>query len=140
VRKKKSERKKIKDRLEKLVKTIVKIRDNYTCQMCGKRVEGVNCHGSHVIPVSADGRLAFDPENLKVLCYHCHLQVWHLNVVDSGLWFEKTFPERWESLKAKHLANKQFNTIKMWEYDVMEQDLKEALSEIQNKQAEDESY
>ena len=63
----KTEKRKLKDKLEKIVKKIVKERDNYTCQKCGKFVEGVNCHASHVIPVSRDGRLAFDPLNRPIV-------------------------------------------------------------------------
>ena len=54
----KTPKRKLKDKLEKIVKSIVKIRDKNICQKCLKKVEGANCHASHVIPVSRDGRLA----------------------------------------------------------------------------------
>jgi len=121
MRKKKTERKKIKDKLEKAVKLFVKERDNYICQRCGKKVEGVNCHASHVIPVSRDGRMAFDPENLKVLCYHDHINWWHKAPLESGDWFRKKFPDRLKNLERKHLENQSLGTIPLqWFYDEME--------------------
>jgi len=91
-----------KKRLEILVKDYVKVRDNYTCQRCGKKVEGSNCHASHVIPVSRSGRLQFDPLNMKVLCYHDHINWWHKHPIEAGEWYTDTFPDRWEYLKAIH--------------------------------------
>lgn len=101
-RKKKSNRQKLKKTLEHLVKEYVKKRDNYTCQRCGKKVEGVNCHASHVIPVSRSSNLQFDPMNMKVLCYHDHINWWHKHPIEAGKWFTDTFPERWEYLEAKY--------------------------------------
>jgi 5-methylcytosine-specific restriction endonuclease McrA len=90
---------KLKKRLMELMKAHVKRRDSYTCQKCGREVEGSNCHVSHVIPVSAGNALAFDPMNMKVLCYHCHLNWWHKNPVESGEWFRTKFSGRWEYLE-----------------------------------------
>lgn len=84
----------IKKKLDKLVKNYVKERDNYTCQKCGKKVEGVNCQASHVFPVGSCSKLQFEPLNMKVLCYHCHLNWWHKNPLEASEWFESKFPER----------------------------------------------
>ena len=102
-RKKAASKTLLKKKLEKLVKDYVKKRDNYTCQHCGKVVEGVNCHASHVIPVSRSGYLQFDPLNMKVLDYHCHINWWHKHPVEAGKWFTDTFPERWEYLQSLHI-------------------------------------
>ena len=91
---------KIKKICDKLVKDIVKIRDNFTCQKCGKKCEGSDCHGSHVVPVSAGNKLAFDEQNLKVLCYHCHMNWWHKDPTVAGEWFKQKFPERHAYLEA----------------------------------------
>lgn len=102
MRKKKTVRRKLKDKLETLVKEIVRIRDNRTCQYCGKMdLQGANCHVSHVIPRSKSLLLSFDLTNLKVLCYHHHINWWHKNPVEAGEWFKYKFPERWEYLKEK---------------------------------------
>ena len=51
-RKKKTKRKLLSEEAELLSKKIVKLRDNFTCQKCGTKVEGSNCQASHVIPVT----------------------------------------------------------------------------------------
>jgi 5-methylcytosine-specific restriction endonuclease McrA len=85
---------KLKKKLMLLVKRRIHIRDNDTCQMCGKIVEGSNCQVSHVIPVSAGNALAFDETNMKILCYHCHLNIWHKHPLKARDWFVNKFPER----------------------------------------------
>lgn len=90
---------KLKENLSDLVKAHVKRRDNYTCQRCGKHTEGSDCHASHVIPVSRGNALAFEPLNMKILCFHCHINWWHKEPTASGDWFKKKFPERWKYLK-----------------------------------------
>jgi len=94
-----SKRARLKTKLDKLVSEYVKKRDNYTCQHCGKRVDGSNCHVSHVIPRSHGDHLRWDPMNLKVLCFHCHINWWHKNPIESGEWFKSKFPERWNYLQ-----------------------------------------
>lgn len=96
----KSQRTKLKKQLELLVKEYVKRRDNYTCQYCHLEVTGTNCHASHVIPVSRSANLQFDPLNMKVLCFHHHINWWHKNPLEAGEWYRQTFPERWEYLEA----------------------------------------
>ena len=96
---KKSDRKKLIDQLDKLSKQLVYQRDNYTCQRCGKN-DGRDYQASHVIPVSAGQKLRWDIQNMKVLCYHCHLNWWHKNPIEASDWFKKTFPHRVEYLEA----------------------------------------
>lgn len=92
---------KLKKKLMELVKAQVRLRDQNICQHCKKTVFGSNCHVSHVIPVSAGNILAFDPLNMKILCYHCHLNWWHKNPTEAGDWFKEAFPDRWAYLKSK---------------------------------------
>lgn len=120
----KTPKRKIKDKLEKLVKEQVKKRDKYICQRCSKKVEGTNCHASHVIPVSRDMRLAFDPLNLKVLCYHCHINWWHKHPTESGVWFRSKFPKRMEYLEQEHLKNQKLGSISMKWYEELYDKLK----------------
>lgn len=129
----KTDKRKIKDKLDKVVKDIVKIRDESTCQHCFKIVSGSDCHGSHVIPVSRDGRLAFDPLNIKVLCYHCHLNWWHKHPVESGDWFTKTFPERWEYLENKYKENTKQGSIPIAWYKEQLEIYTEILKNYKNK-------
>lgn len=93
----------LKKKLDKLVKDYIKKRDGYICQHCGKAVSGSDCHASHVIPVSRSGYLQFEPLNMKVMCYNCHMNWWHKHPVEAGKWFTDTFPERWEYLSELHI-------------------------------------
>ena len=47
------------------------IRDNYTCQICGKYMpDGVGLHIDHIIPVSKGGKSV--ESKLQVLCSKCN--------------------------------------------------------------------
>lgn len=51
----------------------IKIRDNYTCQCCGKYMpDSVGIHIDHITPVSKGGKTI--EENLQVLCSNCNLK------------------------------------------------------------------
>ena len=99
MKRKKSNKTKLKEKLEKLLKEYIRKRDNMTCQWCGKVVQGSNCHVSHVIPKSHGNVLRFDIMNLKILCFHCHLGCWHKNPIEAAEWFKGKFPLRWEYLQ-----------------------------------------
>jgi len=100
-RRKKSPKKLKAEELEKIVTLYIKRRDGYTCQRCLREVEGSNCHVSHVIPKSKGNALRYDDQNLKVLCFFCHLQWWHKNPLEAGEWFKEKFPLRWEYLQRR---------------------------------------
>jgi len=88
-----------------LALAIVRTCDNDTCQCCGRQgLIGHNRHGSHVVPKSGDGRLAFDPINIKILCYRCHLK-WHEDPLEHG-WFKERFPDRYEYVTRKRVENR----------------------------------
>lgn len=49
----------------------IKVRDNYTCQICGKYMpDGVGLHIDHIIPISKGGKTV--ESNLQVLCSVCN--------------------------------------------------------------------
>lgn len=49
----------------------IAIRDNYTCQLCGKYMpDTVGLHVDHIIPISKGGKTV--PSNLQVLCSKCN--------------------------------------------------------------------
>ena len=106
---------KLKKKLEDFVKREVKERDNWTCQRCNKQVEGLNAHGSHVIPVSASQRLRFDLLNIKCLCYHCHIQWWHKHPIDARDWFKNKFPERFKYLQKEKLNTEKWTRTELEE-------------------------
>ncbi len=97
---KRTKRKKLIDKLDGLCKDIIRERDKWTCQHCRKVVSKSNAHCSHVIPRSRGNALRWVLENLKLLCYHCHINWWHKSPVESGQWFKDTFPVRWAYLES----------------------------------------
>jgi len=96
-------KKKLKKQCLLLAKQIVYKRDKNICQHCKELVSWSNRHASHVIPVSRWWRLALEPLNMKVLCYHCHLNWRHKHPIESGERYTTTFPERWKRLKQKYI-------------------------------------
>ena len=57
--------------MTKELRTQIAMRDNYTCQICGKYMpDGVGLHIDHIIPVSKGGKSV--PSNLQVLCSKCN--------------------------------------------------------------------
>jgi len=92
---KKKERTKLTKTLDELCKQIIRIRDEYTCQYCGKRVSGCDAQTSHVVPKGNGASWRrFDLLNMKVLCIHDHFLWWHKNPTESGKWFAEKFPTR----------------------------------------------
>lgn len=120
---------KIKKECDRLVKEIVKIRDRNICQKCGKKCVGSDCHGSHVVPVSAGNKLAFDEMNLKVLCYHCHINWWHKDPTAADAWFKEKFPERDKYLQ----ENRGIKQMKYLDFVELRESLKNKLTLIVNK-------
>jgi len=120
---KKTERQKLVKKLDEIVVKIVKVRDKHLCQYCHKLVEGSNAHCSHVIPRSRGMIYRWDLNNLKLLCYHHHINWWHKDPVEAGKWFREAFPERMAYLDALR-----DNPLK--KYTVA--DLKELLAKFRN--------
>ena len=57
--------------MTKALREQIAIRDNYTCQMCGKYMpDGVGLHIDHIIPIAKGGKSI--PSNLQVLCSKCN--------------------------------------------------------------------
>jgi len=127
----KNKKKQIINRLDALCRQIVLIRDDYKCQKCGKHVEGKAAHTSHVIPKSHGFNLRFDLNNLKILCFHHHINWWHKNPVESGEWFKNKFPERWEYLEQN--KNKIIKRT-LDDYKELEIYLRNKLNEIREEQ------
>jgi 5-methylcytosine-specific restriction endonuclease McrA len=56
---------------------------------------------SHVKSKGAYKHMAWDLENVKMLCYRCHILWWHKEPTEAGEWFKEKFPERWEYLVSR---------------------------------------
>lgn len=98
-KKKVSPKKLYKENVE-MAKKIAKIRDNYTCQWCGSTE---NIHWSHIINEARDHRLATYEFNIKALCFHCHMNLWHKEPNMASEWFNKKFPGRYQLLNELHI-------------------------------------
>ena len=96
-------KKKLNDENVELAKLIAKKRDHYICQHCWKTIKETSIHASHVINEARDHRLASDPENIKALCYNCHINRRHKNPVEAWKRFTKKRPWRYEKLQSKHI-------------------------------------
>ena len=94
----KTKRKKLTDRLNQLCRDIIRERDNWTCQCCGKKVTIHNANVSHVKPKSLGLRFRWDLLNMKLLCKKCHLD-WHGDPVGSK-WFTEKWPHRMKYIKS----------------------------------------
>jgi len=125
MKKKKTDRAKLKIRLEKMAKDIVRARDDNICTKCKKFVEGSNRHCSHIIPESADHRLALEPHNMIIMCFHCHINWWHKNPIEASEWALKLFPTLVLKLRQEHLENSSKGPIKLSELEEIEERLKE---------------
>lgn len=129
VNKKAEMTRKKKKRIEllKRAKAVVYARDKNICQHCDISCSWSNRHASHVIPVSATGRLALYPLNMKVLCYHCHINWRHKNPTEAWERYKKKFPDRLYRLRELQLA------IPSWSITVSELEEIEKMIEIDEK-------
>lgn len=95
----------------KWAKLQAKIRDNWTDQRTGEKVEGANAHGSHILSEGAYPLMSAEPYNIITLSYRNHINWWHKNPFEASQWFEKKWPGRYKKLmamaeeKRKHVVN-----------------------------------
>jgi len=52
------------------IRVRILIRDNFTCQVCGKELRSKYLEIDHIIPLAIGGRE--DDSNRQVLCIECH--------------------------------------------------------------------
>ena len=117
----------------KLAKDIAKIRDKYTCQRCWAKT---NIHWSHIINEARDHRLAINPDNIKALCYNCHLGRRHKDPIMASEWFNEKFPWRYDKLRKLHIEYQKLWNISLSWYEEQLSILTErhkSLLKLQNK-------
>ena len=77
--------------LTKELRREIMIRDNYTCQICGKYMpDEIGLHVDHIIPISKGGKTV--PSNLQVLCSKCNGRKSNVNVksvLSRFSWFDE---------------------------------------------------
>jgi len=98
--------------LDNAWKLKVKERDNYTCQICQKKIEKNNCHAHHIIPKGIK-LTRWDVNNGITLCYQHHkVNVCspHMNAVWFTFWLKtnkyKQFRYIISKLDPKHYDNR----------------------------------
>ena len=94
--------------LEIIAKQYIHLRDTETCQRCGKQEKGL--HVSHVI-ARRHGLLKWDEQNLKLLCYGCHICFWHKEPMEAMEWFKEKFPERYKYLQKKRIESMRLGKV-----------------------------
>lgn len=77
--------------LNKLLHELVTLRDGSWCLRC-KKTERLNL--SHIYPKGKYRRLEYDPDNLKFLCFGCHLGWWHKNPIEAHVWLQTVIPKK----------------------------------------------
>ncbi len=102
---KKTKRKKLTEKLDGLIRDIIRLRDDNMCQIgmtstCfSLEIEGSNSHPCHVVAKGRGASLRrFDLLNIFLGCMYCH-RWWHENVLDSNDWFKEKFPTRYAYLE-----------------------------------------
>lgn len=83
-----------------------KQRDKFICQKCGKKVEGQNAHGSHILNEGAYPLMSAEVCNLLTMCYFCHINWWHKSPHDATDWFNEKWPGRIQELRAMNEEKK----------------------------------
>lgn len=110
-----------KTKLKKLlwieIRSFIKRRDKHICLLCKKTTLGSNAHGSHILPKSLYPGYEFEEWNLKTLCMHCHLGIFHKDPLMVSIDFEKKHPEKYK--KAVSMAKKYNKSIKYSEKDLV---------------------
>ena len=92
------ERSKLIRALDWITPKIVKLRDGYTCQRCGRLLQSGMRHWAHIF-----GRrhltLRWKKENAVTACHECHRWL-DSHAFDAKVWFQTKFPKRWKYLLA----------------------------------------
>jgi len=82
---------------DKVWREAVVKRDNYSCQVCNKKLKGINCQAHHILPRQfIDYR--WDINNGITLCYYHHKVGKfspHLNPMWFDYWLYKYNPDTW---------------------------------------------
>ena len=131
--KKKTDRQKTIDKLDKLCRDVIIKRDRNCCQKCGKHKDkGLNW--SHIIP-RGHFYLRWDLLNSIAMCAHCHKWWWHSDILAAYEWFTEKFPARWSYLNSSTDRESPLRKHKIisWneiDTDKIEKELREKLKEL----------
>jgi 5-methylcytosine-specific restriction endonuclease McrA len=104
-----------KKEIYKLLREYLILRDGERCLRCGK-TETLAI--SHIFPRGSHRAMELEPDNLKFLCYYCHICWWHKNPIEAHEWLATAIPKpRLDKLKL--MANTshkvpEYKLLKLW--------------------------
>ena len=134
-RKIKTERQKLTAKLDGVVREIVRNRDDWTCQHCGKKFDRFDhpslraAHTAHIVGKGGGGfRFRWDLLDVILLCHHCHIDIFHRSGKGLEDWIRERFPARAEYLDGL----KALGPLRMTDTDIAEKlaQYKEKLEEL----------
>jgi len=91
----KSDKRKMMQELDLLVREEVFELAGHKCERCGK-TEGLQA--SHILNKGSHQRLRFEPHNIIALCVGCHLYFWHKSPLEAAQWLNEKWPTRYQEL------------------------------------------
>jgi hypothetical protein len=95
------DKKYLKSQIMSLIHELVVLRDGEKCLRCGKTER---LQMSHIYPKGRYRRLELEPDNIKFLCFSCHLCWFHKNPIEARDWLDSVMPKnRLERLKLMSL-------------------------------------
>jgi len=91
------------------------LRRDKVCLKCGNP----QFQASHIYPKGRYRKMEFDPDNIKALCYNCHLNWWHKNALEASDWIKTVLPKkRLDNLKLRSQTSgdgtRNFKVLKMF--------------------------
>lgn len=95
---KKTSARKLKQKLDLLVKQFVHERDGDICLRCKKSRQLIVLQAAHVHGKGKYPRLRFEPDNILSLCWQCHMEWAHKQPLEFTDWFRENWPNRNEKL------------------------------------------
>lgn len=111
--------------LRKLQRQACLARDNNCCLRCGKTDR---LCASHIYPKGKYRKLEFNPENVKTLCFSCHIMWWHKHPLEASEWLKTAIPE----LRLKRLHLQSITTDKtILDYNLIKLDLEREIEKYE---------
>jgi len=115
--------------LKSILRQILILRDGEFCLKCGKTER---LSASHIYPKGRYRSMEYEPDNLKLLCYYCHIHWWHKNPIEAKEWLANTISKK--RLKRLHTMS----LTQGWKFDYnlqkifLESELKKLEKESEN--------
>jgi len=85
--------------IDAVMKNIIRLRDDMTCQLCGKKIiNPQDAQTSHIRSKKFCPQLRHDQVNFLLTCFRCH-NLWHNDPLPYVNMFNKKFPARAEYIE-----------------------------------------